>query len=67
MDYFSHVLFGVLTAAVFIQPLNPILIVFAGFMAGLPDFDVIVTPLNRIHPSYWFEHRGGATPLSQPS
>ena len=44
MDYFSHVLFGVLTAAVFIQPLNPILIVFAGFMAGLPDFDVIVIP-----------------------
>ncbi len=60
MDFFSHILFGVLTATLAIQPFNFVWVIFAGFMAGLPDFDVCLAPLNKIRKSFYFQHRGGS-------
>ncbi len=60
MDFFSHILFGVLTATLAMRPVNFGWVFFAGVMAGLPDFDAILAPLNKIRPSFYFQHRGGS-------
>ncbi len=60
MDFFSHILFGVLTATLGIRPFNFGWVFYAGMMAGLPDFDALLAPLNKIRPSFYFQHRGGS-------
>lgn len=60
MDYFTHILFGAVTFVVVVHPVNLAWIIFAAFMTGLPDFDVLLLPLSKIYPSYYFHHRGGS-------
>ncbi len=60
MDFFSHILFGIVTATFAIRPFNFGWVFYAGLMAGLPDFDALLTPLNKIHKSFYFQHRGGS-------
>ncbi len=60
MDFFSHILFGVLAATLGIRPFNFGWVFYAGLMAGLPDFDALLAPLNKIHKSFYFQHRGGS-------
>lgn len=63
MDFFSHFVYGILTAILILPTENPVLITFAGFMAVLPDFDVLLLPLQRWSRSYYFVHRGGSHSL----
>jgi len=60
MDFFSHILFGILTATLFIRPFNFAWVIYGGLMAGLPDFDALLAPLNKIRKSFYFQHRGGS-------
>jgi membrane-bound metal-dependent hydrolase YbcI (DUF457 family) len=63
MDLFSHFLIGLLTASIFTRPMDILWILYAGLMAGLPDVDVLLIPLNKIHRSFYFQHRGGSHTL----
>ncbi len=52
-----------MTATLAIRPFNFGWVIFAGLMAGLPDFDLVLLPLNKIRESFYFQHRGGSHSL----
>ncbi|OLS15189.1 MAG: hypothetical protein RBG13Loki_1203 [Promethearchaeota archaeon CR_4] len=60
MDFFSHILFGIFAATLAVRPFNLAWVIFGGLMAGLPDFDALLAPLNKIRKSFYFQHRGGS-------
>lgn len=63
MDFISHFLIGILISYFTVRSLGPEIFLYAGIMAALPDFDVFLMPLQRIHRSFYFSHRGGSHSL----
>jgi len=57
MDFFSHLLIGVLTSIFSLKKFAPEFITFAGVMVILPDIDIFLHPLGRKY--YYLSHRCG--------
>ncbi len=60
MDFFTHVVIGVLTSLFLLKELPPEFILYGGIMAIFPDFDIFITPIYKIRNSYYLSHRGGS-------
>jgi len=60
MDFFSHLLIGVLTSLVTLNKLAPEYIILAAIMAILPDMDLFLIPVQKLTKSYYLSHRGGS-------
>ncbi|NHJ22184.1 MAG: metal-dependent hydrolase [Candidatus Lokiarchaeota archaeon] len=57
MDFFTHFLIGMLLGFYTLHPLGYSFVVYAGLMAILPDFDVLLSPLVKITRSNLFSHK----------
>ena len=60
MDLFSHFLIGTFISALPLVSITWEYVVFAFFMSILADFDVFLTPLQRILDSYYLSHKSAS-------
>ncbi|MHA2129984.1 MAG: metal-dependent hydrolase [Promethearchaeota archaeon] len=60
MDFFTHLVFGVLMYLLFLKEVTFDFFFLALFFAILPDLDIFITPFKRIFKSNYFEHRSGS-------
>ena len=58
MDFFSHFLIGILISIFTLNKLSFSIVLYAGVMSVLADFDVILEPLQLIKKSNLFAHKG---------
>ena len=58
MDFFSHFLIGILVSIFTLNKLSFSIVLYAGVMSVLADFDVILEPLQLIKKSNLFAHKG---------
>ncbi|MFX1487518.1 MAG: metal-dependent hydrolase [Promethearchaeota archaeon] len=60
MDIFTHILIGVLIGILTLTKLTPEAIIFLWVMSFLPDFDVLLEPIQRIKKSYFLSHKAAS-------
>jgi membrane-bound metal-dependent hydrolase YbcI (DUF457 family) len=60
MDFFTHLVFGVITYTFFLKEVTFIYFFYAMFFAILPDLDIFLSPLKRVFKSNYLEHRSGS-------
>lgn len=60
MDFFTHLIFGVLLYNLFLGGVTYDYIFLASFFSILPDLDVFLSPLRRVIKSNYLEHRAGS-------
>lgn len=60
MDFFTHLLVGVLSALFLLRPFPPEFIMLGGIMAVVPDLDVFIDPMGKRFKKYYLTHRGGS-------
>ncbi len=58
MDFFSHFLIGILISIFTLNKLSFSIVLYAGVMSVLADFDIIFEPLQLIKKSNLFAHKG---------
>jgi len=58
MDFFSHFLIGILTSIFTLKSLNFSIVVYAGVISVLADFDIFLEPLRLIKNSPLLSHKG---------
>ncbi|MHA1191567.1 MAG: metal-dependent hydrolase [Promethearchaeota archaeon] len=58
MDFFSHFLIGILISIFTLNKLSLSIILYAGVMSVLADFDIILAPLQLIKKSNLLAHKG---------
>ncbi len=58
MDFFSHFLIGILISIFTLNKLSFSIVLYAGMMSVLADFDIIFEPLQLIKKSNLFAHKG---------
>ena len=60
MDIFTHTLMGVLVGIFTLTKLTPEAIILLWVMSYLPDFDVLLVPLQRIKKRYFLSHKAAS-------
>lgn len=58
MDFFTHLIFGILINLYFFQSFTPEFIIFTALMAILPDLDVLLEGFQKVKESPLLSHKG---------
>ncbi|MHA1150543.1 MAG: metal-dependent hydrolase [Promethearchaeota archaeon] len=60
MDFFTHLVFGMITALLTLRQFDEEFVLLAIIMAVLPDADLALIPFHKVTKKYYFSHRGGS-------
>ena len=60
MDFFTHILMGILIPIPLLGHIPPETIIFIWLMSFLPDFDIILEPIQRKTKNYMFSHKAAS-------
>lgn len=60
MDIFTHMFMGVLACMLLLTKITPEAIILIWVMSFLPDFDVILEPLQKIKKMYFLSHKAAS-------
>ncbi|MFW9970522.1 MAG: metal-dependent hydrolase [Candidatus Odinarchaeota archaeon] len=60
MDFFTHMFMGILAGLFSLTKLIPEAIILMWIMTFLPDFDVLLEPLQKIRKMYYLSHKAGS-------
>ncbi len=60
MDFFTHMFIGILIPIPFLGYVPPETVMFIWLMSFLPDFDILLAPLQKLLNSYFLSHKAGS-------